>query len=204
MKIETFETAAEAPDDPFTLFHIWYAEEQAAEDIFPDSMCLATADAQGRPSARIMLLKGLDERGFVFYTNKQSRKGDDLDQNPQAALCFYWKGPERQVRVEGKIEHVSAEESDEYFATRPRGSQIGAWASRQSQPLARRTELFDRVGENELKHENDEIVPRPPHWGGYRLVPDHIEFWRMGDFRLHTRILYTRHGELWAKEMLNP
>ncbi len=202
--IEAIETAMEAPDDPFALFRTWFDDTLATEDIFPDCMTLATVDSQGRPDARVMLLKGLDERGFVFFTNKQSRKGAELEAHPVACLNFYWKPLERQVRVEGTVEHVTEAESDEYFATRPRGSQVGAWASRQSQPLASRTELFERVGQTELTHEHEETVPRPPHWGGYRVVPEKIEFWCLGEFRLHTRVQYTKHGDLWVKEMLNP
>lgn len=176
---------------PFDLFDVWFNEAKNKEDAYPDAMTLATADAQGRPSARIVLLKDFDPRGFVFYTNYESRKGEQLAENAFAALCFHWKKLERCVRIEGAVSKVSAEESDAYFASRPRGSQIGAWASIQSRPTHGRFDLEKRVAEFTAKFGISK-VPRPDHWGGYRLVPNRIEFWSEGTFRLHDRQLYTR------------
>jgi pyridoxamine 5'-phosphate oxidase len=166
-------------------------------------MTLATADAEGAPSARMVLLKGAGEDGFVFYTGYGSRKSEELEQNPSAALVFYWRPLGRQVRVEGSVERVSEAESAEYFATRPRGSQLAAWASRQSRPLGSREELERRYAELEREYE-DRDVPLPPHWGGYRLDPEAIEFWEHRENRLHDRIRYTRAREGWKVERLSP
>jgi pyridoxamine 5'-phosphate oxidase len=167
-------------------------------------MTLATADAEGRPSARMVLLKGLDDRGFVFYTNLTSRKGRELAENPHAALVFYWKSLTRQVRIEGAIESVSGEDADAYFASRPRLSQIGAWASKQSTPLEGRFELEKRVAKYTAKF-NVGAIPRPDFWSGFRLVPARIEFWKEEAFRLHDRSLYTRAGDGgWQMEKLFP
>ena len=175
--------------EPFERFTLWYDEATKKEPVYPDAVCLATADAKARPSARIVLLKEMDARGFVFYTNYESRKGGQMAENPHAALCFHWKSLEKSVRIEGRIEKVSSEESDDYFASRVRGSQIGAWASRQSRPLAGRFELEKRVAEFAAKFGIGK-VPRPDHWGGYRLLPSRIEFWEEGSFRLHKRDVY--------------
>jgi pyridoxamine 5'-phosphate oxidase len=164
---------------------------------------LATVDDQGRPSVRMVLLRGVDERGFIFHTNYGSRKGRDLAQNPHAALCFHWPSLEEQIRVEGTVERLSAEESDAYFASRPRGSQIGAWVSDQSQVLPTREELEYRYREAEHRFEG-KPVPRPPFWGGFRLAPVSIEFWFGRPDRLHDRILYTRQGDGWKIERLYP
>jgi pyridoxamine 5'-phosphate oxidase len=164
---------------------------------------LATAAPGGQPSARVVLVRGVDERGFTFFTNYRSRKARELDANPLAALCFYWPWIDAQVRAEGRVERVSAEESDAYFATRPRGSQIGAWASEQSERLGSRGELEQRYADVERKYHGSR-VPRPPHWGGFRLRPDRIEFWKAGTFRLHDRTLYTREGDRWTVQLLNP
>jgi len=170
----------------------------------PNAMTLATVSATGRPSARTVLLKGLDERGFVFYTNRTSRKGQHLAANPVAALCLHWPLLARQVLIEGVIEQVSDAESDAYFASRPRLSQLGAWASRQSQPLPAPEALATQVAEVEARF-GDGPIPRPPHWGGYRLVPDLIEFWSAGDGRLHTRDRYSRTADGdWVHGYLNP
>ncbi len=170
-----------------------------------NAMTVATVDADGRPSARIILLKGFDESGFTFFTNTLSRKGDALAANPMAAFCFYWKSSDRQVRLEGAIEPVSDAEADAYFASRPRGSRIGAWASQQSQPLVQRQILETRVAEFEAQYPGEQ-VDRPPHWSGYRLVPDRIEFWNQGEFRLHDRLVYSRTAPQapWATEVLYP
>ena len=175
--------------EPFERFTLWYDAAKQQEPVYPDAVCLATADATARPSARIVLLKEMDARGFVFYTNYESRKGGQMAENPHAALCFHWKSLEKSVRIEGRSEKVSNEESDDYFASRVRGSQIGAWASRQSRPLAGRFELEKRVAEFAAKFGIGK-VPRPDHWGGYRLLPGRIEFWEEGSFRLHKRDVY--------------
>ncbi|OSQ29192.1 pyridoxamine 5'-phosphate oxidase [Thalassospira sp. MCCC 1A03138] len=179
---------------PFDLFDVWFKEAKNKEKPYPDAMTLATADARGRPSARIVLLKDFDLRGFVFYTNYESRKGDQLAENSFAALCFHWKSLEKCVRIEGAVIKVDTVESDEYFASRPRGSQLGAWASTQSRPMSGRFDLEKRVAEFTAKFGLGK-VPRPEHWGGFRLIPDRIEFWSEGKFRLHDRQLYTRDAE---------
>jgi pyridoxamine 5'-phosphate oxidase len=179
--------------------------EQAKKAIFPEpsAVVLATADAEGRPSARVVLLKGFDEHGFVFYTNLQSRKGNELQANPHAALCFYWSPLYQQVRVEGRIEIVSDAEADAYFATRPRGSQIGAWASKQSASLKSRDQLEADFQAVEKKFAGRE-VPRPPFWSGFRLIPERIEFWESRENRLHDRTVYTRENDEWILEKLYP
>jgi pyridoxamine 5'-phosphate oxidase len=172
----------------------------------PTAMSLATADAAGRPSVRMVLLKGYDERGFVFYTNLESRKARELTENPFAALCFHWVAMETQVRIEGRAEPVSGAEADAYYATRPRGSRIGAWASAQSRPLAAYAELETRVKELEARYGEGDI-PRPPFWSGFRVVPERIEFWFGRPNRLHERDLYTRldgDPHRWRKELLYP
>jgi pyridoxamine 5'-phosphate oxidase len=189
--------------DPLEQFEHWFAEAKRAGVEVPEAMTLATADAEGAPSARMVLLKGAGEDGFVFYTGYGSRKSEELEQNPSAALVFYWRPLGRQVRVEGSVERVSEAESAEYFATRPRGSQLAAWASRQSRPLGSREELERRYAELEREYE-DRDVPLPPHWGGYRLRPEAIEFWEHRENRLHDRIRYTRAREGWKVERLSP
>ena len=190
-------------DDPHALFEQWYAEAKVSEPNDPSAMALATADAEGRPSVRMVLLKGHDDRGFVFYTNYQSRKGAELAANPQAALGFHWKSLRRQVRIEGRIECVSTEEADAYFASRARDSQLSAWASDQSRPLASRA-LFESRFEEQRQRFEGELVPRPPHWSGYRVVPDVIEFWSDRAHRLHERRLFTRTAGGWTEGLLYP
>jgi pyridoxamine 5'-phosphate oxidase len=195
--------ARDCAPDPIDQFARWYAEMQETGAVEPAAMTLATVDAAGQPSARVVLLKGFDRRGFAFFTNYASRKGAELDAAPRAALLFYWDRQMRQVRVEGAVERLSPAESDEYFATRPRGSQLGAWASPQSAPLADRATLEARVRETEQRFGGGP-VPRPPHWGGYRLVPERLEFWQGRADRLHDRLLYQRTADGWQRTRLAP
>lgn len=188
---------------PFARFAEVFSRARAAQPQDPNAVTLATVDAQGRPSARVVLLKDFDERGFVLYTNGQSRKGRELSQQAVAALCFYWPALQEQVRVEGRVEPVSAADADAYFATRPRESQVGAWASLQSQTLGARSELEARVADLTRRFEG-QAVPRPPHWGGFRVVPTSLEFWKAHPFRLHWREVYERDGEGWALRTLYP
>lgn len=190
-------------DDPHALFDAWYAEARASEPNDPDAVALATADASGRPSVRMVLMKGYDERGWVVYSNRESRKARDLAENPHAALLFHWKTLRRQVRVEGEVGLVSDVESDAYFASRGRDSQLGAWASEQSRPLDRRETFTERVEAMRRRFEGQD-VPRPPNWGGYRVTPAAIEFWRDREHRLHERRLFTRHENGWAEGLLFP
>lgn len=189
--------------DPLPRFQAWLAEARASEPNDPEAMTLATADSRGRPSARMVLLKDADERGFVFYTNLESRKGQELRENPHAALLMHWKSLRRQVRIEGPVSPVDPAEADEYFASRPRGSRIGAWASSQSRPMEGMFVLERRVAEFTAKFGLGEI-PRPPHWSGFRLAPERIEFWKDGKFRLHERIIHIREGNTWRLERLFP
>ncbi len=192
-----------ASGEPIQLFESWLEEATELEPNDPTSMSVATADAKGVPSLRMLLLKHVDERGFVFYTNMQSRKGVEMVDNPYAALCFHWKSLRRSVRVEGRVEQVSDEEADAYFASRDRGSQIGAWASDQSRPLGGRFDLEKRVAKYALKF-NIGKVPRPPHWTGQRVVPIRIEFWTSRLSRLHDRVIYCRVEDGWRKLELYP
>ena len=190
-------------DDPIERFQEWFREAEQAGVEVPEAMTLATATADGAPSARMVLLKGADDEGFVFYSGYESRKAGELEQNPRAALVFYWRPLGKQVRVEGRVERLSEAESAAYFATRPRGSQVAAWASQQSQPLESRKELERRYAELEREYDGRE-VPRPPDWGGFRLRPDAIEFWEHRENRLHDRLRYTRAREGWHRERLAP
>jgi pyridoxamine 5'-phosphate oxidase len=190
-------------DDPHALFDAWLAEARAGEPNDPEAMALATADAAGRPSVRMVLLKGHDARGFAFYTNEGSRKGTDLAGNPQAALVFHWKSLRRQVRAEGRVEPVTEAETDAYFATRSRDARLGAWASDQSQPLASREAFEARYERLVAEHEGREVT-RPPYWRGFRLVPERIEFWEDRPHRLHHRRLLVRQGAGWTESLLYP
>jgi pyridoxamine 5'-phosphate oxidase len=189
--------------DPIKQFQIWFSEAVAAKLPMPEAMTLATATPDGRPSARMVLLKQVDHDGFVFFTNYRSTKAEQLDANPYAALVFYWSQLDRQVRVEGGVVKTSVQESREYFSTRPRESQIGAWASAQSQEISSREVLEQRAHELEVLY-RDRQVDCPEHWGGYRLKPERIEFWKSRIGRLHDRILYQRNGDAWTITRLAP
>ncbi len=190
--------------NPFQQFQTWFDQALAAQLLEPNAMTLATVTVEGKPAARIVLLKQFDQRGFVFYTNYESRKGQELGQNPWAALVFWWSDLERQVRIEGQVEKVPDPESDAYFHSRPWGSRLGAWASAQSQVVSDRQLLEHRLAELERKYQ-DQDIPRPPHWGGYRLAPTSIEFWQGRSNRLHDRLHYRLLGDgNWLIERLSP
>lgn len=193
------------PDNPLTAFAAWLSEAEKTEPNDPNAMSVATVDTQGMPNVRVVLLKGVSDEGFVFYTNLESAKGQELGMTAKAALCFHWKSLHRQVRVRGEVEQVSDAEADAYYASRARGSQIGAWASQQSTPLSDRETLEARVAEFEEKFANQD-VPRPSHWSGWLIKPQEIEFWQDGDFRLHDRIVYRRPDDVsgWQTVRLFP
>jgi pyridoxamine 5'-phosphate oxidase len=193
---------AETASDPIALFRAWMREAEAAELNDPNALALATATAEGVPSVRMVLLKGLDERGFAFYTNAESRKGLELAENSSAAMCFHWKSLRRQIRIEGRVAELPAADADAYFHSRSRGSQIGAVASRQSRPLASRELLEERIGAVAGKYPG--IIPRPDFWRGYVLRPERIEFWKDRPERLHDRFLFVREESGWMKERLYP
>ena len=194
---------AQLATSPFDQFKDWMAEAEKAEPNDPNAMVVATATPDGRPSLRAILLKGVDDRGFVFYTNKESRKGDELAANSHVALLFHWKSLRRQVRIEGIVEHVTDAEADAYYVTRPRISRLGAWASEQSRPLAQRTILEERLAEMEARFPDE--IPRPSHWSGYRVLPESFEFWQDMPFRLHDRTVYRCSAEgIWEQTKLFP
>ena len=194
--------AAAAAEDPYALFGRWLAEATAAEPNDPNAAALATVSADGTPSVRVVLLKTVDGRGFAFFTNLDSHKGRDLRANPRAALNLHWKSLGRQVRVEGRVEQVSDAEADAYYATRPRGSRIGAWASKQSQPLDDRATLEGRLADFEGRFGDD--IPRPDFWSGFRVVPEKIEFWQGRQSRLHDRLVFRREKDGWTTQLLYP
>ena len=192
-----------AHTDPYAHFAAWFAEAQASEPNDPNAVVVATATPQGRPSSRVVLLKDWDTRGFVFYTNKTSRKGGELGGNPQTSLLFYWKTLHRQIRIEGVVEDVTEAESDAYYNSRARISRLGAWASLQSSTLPARAELERRLAEFEAKYPG-EAIPRPPQWSGYRVLPAYFEFWQDMPFRLHDRTIYTAEAGGWSIGKLFP
>ncbi|MFD1746626.1 pyridoxamine 5'-phosphate oxidase [Rhizobium helianthi] len=192
-----------AESEPFALFANWLKDAEASEINDPNAVALATVDHEGLPNVRMVLLKGFDERGFVFYTNFESQKGQEILGQKKAAMCFHWKSLRRQVRVRGPVSVVSDEEADSYYASRPRGSRIGAWASRQSRPLEGRFALEKAVAEYTAKFAIGEI-PRPPFWSGFRIEPSSIEFWHDRQFRLHDRVEFRREGEGWSKVRMYP
>ncbi len=195
---------ANAAADPLAQFDEWLQEATESQLLEPNAMTLATASADGCPSARMVLLKGFDARGFAFFTNFESRKGQELAENPVASLVFWWDILERQIRIEGQVERLSDEESDEYYNSRPLGSRLGAWVSAQSQVIDSRAVLEANLVELQQRHA-DQAPPRPPFWGGYRVVPEAIEFWQGGPNRLHDRLRYTRQGDdAWTIERLSP
>ena len=196
---------SEVDPDPIVQFGRWMSEALDAGLRMPNEMTLATADAEGRPAARVVLLKGVDDDGFTFFTNYESRKGQQLTENPHAALVFYWPELERQVDVTGEVERVSSDESDAYWRTRPAESRRAAWASRQSEVIANRAELDDQVLAIEQRFPDDDDIPRPAHWGGFRLVPSTIEFWQGRPNRLHDRLMFRRVADVgWLIERLSP
>lgn len=194
---------SQAPDDPYSLFGLWFGQAVEVESTEPNAMMLATVDGNGQPHLRTLLLKGFDEQGFVFFTNYQSAKSEQLLARPVAAMTFWWPDLERQVRIEGRVEQVGDEESDQYFHSRPLGSRLGAWTSPQSQVISGREELAQRLAEVEARY-TDEDPPRPPHWGGFRLLPQMIEFWQGRPSRLHDRLRYRLENGQWLRERLAP
>ncbi len=204
MDISTLKKADLAPENPLDIFGAWFETAKTTEPNDPDAMCLATVTADGKPSARMVLLKDASDKGFKFHTNSNSRKGHDLAANSFAALCFHWKSMQKQVRIEGRVEIVDAAEADAYYATRPYGRQIGGWASAQSEKMTTRSDLQASIQKVEDRFKDTVPVPRPPYWNGYRVIPERIEFWDNGEDRLHTRLLYEKDGENWVRSLLYP
>ena len=191
-------------DNPVNLFKEWFKKAETTEPNDPNALSLATADKSGKPKVRMVLLKGYSEDGFIFYTNFNSKKGNELKENQKASMCFHWKSLRRQVRALGKVEEVSAKEADDYFNSRPYKNRIGAWASSQSKILDKRETFLNNIKDFEKKYPNQNKVPRPPHWSGWRLLPDEIEFWLDGEGRIHERLNYKKNNGKWEKELLYP
>ena len=191
-------------DNPFELFQRWFEEAKKKEINDPNALALGTANKEGIPSVRMVLLKGHSEKGFVFYTNLNSQKGNEIKENPNATMCFHWKSLRRQVRVIGSVEEVSKKEADDYYNSRPYKNRIGAWASSQSQTLDKRNTFLEKIKEFEKKYPDENNVPRPPHWSGWRVLPDEIEFWVDGEGRIHERLNYKNKNGKWEKELLYP
>lgn len=200
-------TLDKTPSDPFILFNQWFEEATQKELNDPNAMSLATVGLDGRPSVRIVLLKGIQDGKFIFYTNIESRKGEETLSCPFVSLCFHWKSLRRQIRIEGDAKQVSDDLADDYFASRPKDSQIGAWASQQSRPLSDRSELEESIAQYSLKFDNT-LIPRPPHWSGFEITPHRIEFWEEQPFRLHNRVVYSKHPideeSSWSQNRLYP
>ncbi len=192
-----------ATQNPFQIFADWLKDAMDSEPNDPNAVALATVDPENMPDVRMVLLKGFDAQGFVFYTNYESAKGREILSSHKAAMCFHWKSLRRQVRIRGEVERVTSEEADSYYASRPRGSQIGAWASKQSRPLQSREALEKAVADTTEQY-GDGAIPRPPYWSGFRIVPQQIEFWRDMPYRLHDRLVFTRDGESWETQRLYP
>ena len=191
-------------DNPFELFNLWMAEAEKKEVNDPNASSLATANKMGRPDVRMVLLKGVSSKGFVFYTNLNSPKSKDLKENPKAAMCFYWKSFNRQVRITGKVTQVDDKEADTYFSSRPYESRIGAWASNQSETMKNKSEFLKKIETYRKKYENEKKVPRPTYWSGWCLIPSSIEFWLQGENRIHERLRYNKLPNGWEKEILYP
>ena len=191
-------------DNPIELFKKWFAKADESEINDPNAVAIATSNKHNQPNVRMVLLKGLSEKGFVFYTNFESKKGEELKENQKASMCFHWKSLRRQVRAIGKVEQVSAKEADNYFNSRPYKNKIGAWASLQSKKLDNRETFLKKIKEFEVKYPDQNKVPRPPHWSGWRLLPHEIEFWLDGDGRIHERLNYRKNNGMWEKELLYP
>ena len=191
-------------DDPIELFNIWMAEAKKSEINDPNALSLATTNSENIPSVRMVLLKSINSKGFVFYTNLNSPKSHDIKKNPKAAMCFHWKSLQRQIRISGNITQVDDKEADAYFNSRPYESRIGAWASDQSQTMNKREDFLKKIEEFKKKYNDEENLPRPKHWSGWRLNPSSIEFWLGDDFRMHERLKYNKDGKNWSKEILYP
>lgn len=201
--LHSLNLASDAPDDPIALFKQWLEEAEKTEEHYPNAMCVSTVDENGKPSARIILLKKITKQGFIFFTNQKSKKAKDLQINPYANLNFYWKMLGRQVNISGSVSTVTDQEADDYFSTRPRDNQIGAWASQQSKVLDERKTFNSRIQEYKKIYEGKEVI-RPDYWSGYCVHPEKIEFWYEGEYRLHTRLLYSEAEGKWRKELLYP
>ena len=191
-------------DNPIDLFKNWFSEAEKSEINDPNAVAVATADKKNQPNVRMVLLKGLSDKGFVFYTNFNSKKGEELKNNLKSSMCFHWKSLRRQVRVLGTVEEVTASEADEYYNSRPYKNKIGAWASDQSKQLEQREIFLKKIKEFEKKYKEQDSIPRPPHWSGWRIIPKEIEFWLDGEGRIHERLLYVKENENWKKKLLYP